>query len=504
MAIPVKLGTTTKRVNSTLVPDATDWPQIQVTLKADTSLERPVFILSGSAATFYQYNYLVGAGILQGFYWIVDIVSVANNRVEIHCVRDVLANNRTAIMNTNAFIEYGFNTFDAGDAAHRVSDPRQTISKTPSQYQTTVDITGGITSTTGIYVLQAVSQNQGVVTYVLNRGTLDTLLNQINSDLNTAVDAIIQSGSSPDAQLAELAALDLRKSLLQESALEAIQSCFWLPINRIPINSARIYLGNWDTGIQAARLASDGVYSVTTSIAIPWPVNDWRRANCQLVLYLPFMGTVPIPVDQCINTASLSVIWSLEYFTGNVAVTVKAGNYTVFTGNANIAASVAVGRNAVNASATVTGAIQAIGGGLQVAGGALDAGAGIAGIAASAATAGILGGAGQLTAGINTMVTGAGNIFGGYQQMVQPAITCAGSMSGLAGAGQPLNAQLCLMYYAPLDDAGFSAVYGHPVMKIAQPALGFCKTRGFSLAAADRMGDISLVNATMDGGVFIE
>ncbi len=504
MAFPIKLGTVTKRVNSTLVPDATAWPEIRVTLKSDTSLERPVFILSGAAATLYQYNYCVGSGILYGFYWITDIVSVAQNRMEIHCVRDVLACNRTAIIDTNAFIEYGFNTFDAGDATHRVSDPRQTISKTPAQYQTTVDITGGITSTTGIYVLQAVSQNQGVVTYVMNRGTLDTLLNQINTDLNTAVDAIIQSGSSPDAQLAELAALDLRKSLLQESALDAIQSCFWLPINRIPINPARIYLGNWDTGIQAARLASDGVYSVTTSISIPWPVNDWRRANCQLVLYLPFMGTVPIPVDQCINTASLSVTWSLEYFTGNVAVTVKAGNYTVFTGNANIAASVAVGRNAVNASATVTGAIQAIGGGLQVAGGALDAGAGIAGIAASTATAGLLGSSGQLTAGINTMVTGAGNIFGGYQQMVQPAITCAGSMSGLAGAGQPLSAQLCLMYYAPLDDAGFSAVYGHPVMKIAKPALGFCKTRGFSLAAADRVGDISLVNATMDGGVFIE
>lgn len=504
MAIPVKLGTTTKRVNSTLVPDATDWPQIQVTIKADTSLERPVFILSGSAATFYQYNYLVSAGILQGFYWIVDIVSVANNRVEIHCVRDVLANNRAAILNTSAFIEFGQNTFDAGAAANRVSDPRQTISKTPTQYQNTVDITGGITSTTGIYVLQAVSQTDGVVTYVLNRGSLDALLSKINTDLNTEVNGVITSGSSPDQQLASLAAIDLKRSLLQESALDAIQACFWLPINRAPIEDATIWLGNWETNVRAAKLSGNGVYTVTTSISIPWPVGDWRRANCQLVLYLPFMGTVPIPVDQCINTASLSVTWSLEYFTGNVAVTVKAGNYTVFTGNANIAASVAVGRNAVNASATVTGAIQAIGGGLQVAGGALDAGAGIAGIAASAATAGILGGAGQLTAGINTMVNGAGNMFGGYQQMVQPAITCAGSMSGLAGAGQPLNAQLCLMYYPPLDDSGFSAVYGHPVMKIAQPVPGFCKTRGFSLAAADRVGDISLVNATMDGGVFIE
>lgn len=504
MGIPIKLGAVTKRVNSTLVPDATDWPQVEVSLKQDTSLERPVFVLSGDAATFAGYNYIVGAGLLYGFYWITDVVSQARNRVEIYAVRDVLASNRAAIMDTNCFIEYGQNTFDAGDAANRVSDPRQTISKTPAQYQRTVDITGGITSDTGIYVLQAISQNLGVVTYVMNRGSLDRLLTAINTDLNDAVNNIINSGSSPDAQLAELAALDLRKSLLQESALDAIQTCFWLPISRLPITQSRLYLGNWDAGFDVGRIASDGVYWAETSITIPWPVSDWRRANCQLVLYLPFMGTVPIPVDQCINTAQLDVKWSLDYFTGNIAVTVKAGNYTVFTGNANIAATVAVGRNAVNASNAVSGAIQAIGGGLQVVGGALDAGAGIAGIAASTATAGILGGGGQLTAGINTMVNGAGNIFGGYQQMVQPAITCAGSMSGLAGAGQPMRAQLCLMYYPPLDDTGFSTVYGHPVMKIAKPALGFCKTRGFSLSAADRVTDISLVNATMDGGVFIE
>ena len=95
-------------------------------------------------------------------------------------------------------------------------------------------------------------------------------------------------------------------------------------------------------------------------------------------------------------------------------------------------------------------------------------------------------------------------MFGGYMQTIEPAITCAGSMGGLAGLGQPLTATLCLMYYQPLDDAGFSALYGHPVMKIATPVAGFCKTRGFSLASSDRMGDVSLVNAAMDGGVFIE
>lgn len=504
MSIPLKLGTTTKRVNSTAVPDATLWTNYDVTLKQDTSLERPVFVLQATAATLAGYNYAVGAGLLYGFYWIIDVVAVANGRCEVYCVRDVLADNRAAILATSAFIEYGQNTFDAGDSTYRVIDHRQTISETPTLYHTAADITGGIISTVGMYILQAVSKDNGVVSYVLNRGTLDQLMRQINTDLNTDVNNILTSGASPDQQLAELAGLDLKRSLLQDTAINAIQSCFWLPINRIPIDNANIWLGNWETGLPAARLTNDSVYTVTTAISIPWPVADWRRNNAQLVLYLPFMGTVPIPVDQCLGVSSLSVTWSLEYFSGNIAVTVKAGHYTVYTGSANIAASVAIGRSAVNAGNYVSGSIQALGGGLQMAGGAIDATAGAIGIAEATATAGLLGGAGSLTGGINTMVAGAGNIFSGYAQTVQPAITCAGSMSGLAGVGQPLNADLCLIYYPPLDDTNFSALYGHPVMKIATPVSGFCKTRGFSLASSDRMGDVSLVNAAMDGGVFIE
>jgi len=498
MAIPVKLGTTTKRVNSTLVPDATDWPQIQVTLKADTSLERPVFVLSGSAATFYQYNYLVGAGILQGFYWITDIVSVANNRVEIHCVRDVLANNRAQILNTDAFIEYGFNTFDAGDATHRVSDHRQTISETPTQYTASVDPSGGKIGTGGRYVLQIVGSGNGVRTYLADETALKTLISQINSDLGNEVDTIINSGSSPDQQLASLASLDLKRSLLQDSAINAIKSCHWVPVFSTGGTTERVYLGNWDSGMNLPALSDNLVITENTSITIPWPAADWRRNNAQMVLYLPFIGTVPIPIDQCVGVNSLSIRWSFEFFSGDMAYTVKAGNYTVYSGTVNVAVPYAIGTARVSAASAISGAIQAFGGALQMASGAIDLGGAVM---AKSLTAGVLGDA---ASGATAIASGASNAFSGYMQTIEPAITCAGSMGGLAGLGQPLTAQLCLIYYPPIDDAGFSAVYGHPVMKIAKPALGFCKTRGFSLAAADRLEDISLVNATMDGGVFIE
>ena len=507
MAIALKLGTVNKRVNSTLVPDATLWTNYDVVLKQGTSIEAPVFLLQGTAATFAGYNYAVGAGLLYGFYWIVDVVSVRDTVCEIHCVRDVLACNKTAITSQNAFIEYGFNTFDAGDSSTRVSDVRQTINKTPAQYSANIDITGGRISQPGIYIMHAVCKNYGVIPYVMNRGTLTRLLSRINEDTDQTIQTIENSGSSPDQQLVDLAKLDIRNSLIQEGAINAIQTCFWLPLTTPPgaIDQQYIFLGSYDTKILSAVLTSNEVYTATTTVTIPWPVNDWRRNNCQIVLYLPFMGSIPIPVDQVVNYSSLTVIWSVEFYGGNCAVTVAAGDYVLYTGNANLAAPIAVGRNAVDASAQVSGALTMAGGAIQMATGVIDAAAGAVGIIGQTATAGMFGGSGgQLTSGVNTYVSGASNIFSGYQQAVQPTITAVGSMGGLAGVGQPTNAKIAVMYYPPIDDAGFSAVYGHPVMKVATPAAGFCKTRGFSLASADRMGDIAKVNAAMDGGVFIE
>ena len=498
MSIPVKLGNTTKRINSTAVPDAALWDQYDVVLKQDTSLEAPVFLLQGNIVDFVGYNYAVGAGVVQGFFWIADIVSVARGRVEIHCVRDVLADNKTAIMSTNAFIEFGQNTFDAGDSTYRVSDHRQTISETPTQYTASGDPAGGRIGTVGVYVLQVVGSGNGVRTYLADETALKTLISQINSDLGNEVDALINRGASPDQQLASLASLDLKRSLIQDSAISAIKSCHWVPVFGTVASTERVYLGNWDSGMSLPVLSNNYVITENTSITIPWPVSDWRRNNAQMVLYLPFIGTVPVPIDQCVGVSSLSIRWSFEFFSGDMAYTIKAGNYTVYSGTVNVAVPFAIGTARVSTSGAISGAVQAFGGALQMAGGAVDLGSAVM---AKSLTAGVFG---EAAGAASTIAAGAQNMFGGYMQTIEPAITCAGSMGGLAGLGQPLTATLCMMYYPPLDDANFSALYGHPVMKIATPVAGFCKTRGFSLASADRVNDVALVNAAMDAGVFIE
>ena len=106
--------------------------------------------------------------------------------------------------------------------------------------------------------------------------------------------------------------------------------------------------------------------------------------------------------------------------------------------------------------------------------------------------------------GIANVGEGLAGAANGYVQMVSPVVQSVGTMQGSAAYGQSMTARLNLLYYPPVDDAGFQAVYGHPVMRVTTPVAGYCQTRGFSLAAAARADDILAVNQAMDGGVFIE
>ena len=77
--------------------------------------------------------------------------------------------------------------------------------------------------------------------------------------------------------------------------------------------------------------------------------------------------------------------------------------------------------------------------------------------------------------------------------------------TGASQTLRPTEAQLTLLYYPPIDDSGYQSLYGYPVMRVATPAAGYCKTRGFSVAAPmATSAETAYINAAMDSGVFIE
>lgn len=507
MSYTVRLGSFDKRINSTKRPTLAEyqqWDEYTVYLKEVTSYDHPTLLLSAEFATVANkhYNYAIMFG---RWYWVTDLRAVRTNQIEVDMSLDILATFQGAIKGTKGFIEYGFNSTDAGDSTTRISDQRRPVSKNPTITTTSASLIGGALSASGSYILQCVGANNGVSCYAVTYTQLQAIMLSLSQALDTDINIILSGVDPADqgetlASLVELLGAGYKKSLLAESALSAIKAIHWLPLSwgSIPgTANQEIYLGTYSTGQYGTRLNTNALWTNSASVSIPWQASDWKRCNSQISLYVPFFGTVPVPVDQCLNQGTVTATLSLDILGGDLSVRVVCGSQTIYTGSTNIAAPYAVGVAAVTASSKAAGTIQMAGGGLQMASGAIDIGASIA----SAGIASMLRGVSE---GASTVLAGAQNIAGGYSQTVQPLITSAGSMGGIASLGQSTDLILTMMYWPVITDSDFDSIYGHPVFKVDTPANGFCKTRGFSISLANDVAYSAYINAVMDGGCFIE
>ncbi len=116
----VAFYTFSKRRNSTKKPTGTGTVK-DCKLKDNCSVHDPVILLANSP-TLYDYAYISTWG---RYYFVHDIVSVANGLTEYHLTEDVLASNKNAIGNTKALIQYASNHYDL-----MISDPRLPVKQT--------------------------------------------------------------------------------------------------------------------------------------------------------------------------------------------------------------------------------------------------------------------------------------------------------------------------------------------------------------------------------------
>lgn len=493
MAFDIYLGNVKKRINSTLQADYSAWTRTSAVWKDAKDLDFPVVTVTLQGDQYPQFNAMYIPAV-KTYYWITEITSVRAGVWRIAAVEDVLATYREQILLTDCYIMYGFNQ-DASGASFRIQDSRQNVSQVPQVTTAAADITGTLTSNQGLYSLTAVGSSGGVCAYLITPGNMRKLLDTVSQDIN---DAIVDFTT-----VEEILKYFTANSLAQGSAIQAIRSCIWMPVKASAMAGypqQNVMLGDFDTGVVGRVLDSNPIHTIETDIAIPWPAEDWKRMNCQLSLYVPFVGTISIPVDQCNNVASLHITWVLELIGGTVSIRIEAGDYTVYTGTASIGASYAIGSSNVPIQNFVSGTVSAIGGAMQFGAGALGA---AAGAAKTGLTAGILGSE-EVTGGIQMAAQGITQAAGGVAQAITPVVQCAGTLSGSAAVGQSREAKITVLYYPPVDDPGFQAVYGHPVMRMGRPVLGYCQTRGFSMAAPARFAELAQVATMMDGGVFIE
>lgn len=533
-------GNVDKKVNSTKAYDYSVLKDLErCDFKKPTSMESPVIYMTINSINISpQWNYC-HCEETASYYWVTDISTLRANIWEISLQLDPLATYRDAILKTNAYILYGFNSEDASGASLRIQDTRQNVAQRPTVSRVTADITNdAIDRIQGVYILSAVGKNSGVCTYAMDERDIAQLLEAIDQTIDddignmssteetrttkedteyiygTVVDPstgeqVTQMVSSNTTKTEKYKAAEsstdkvvqyMAKNLIYGgAATECIRSCIWLPIkkNIVPQGSQEIYLGSFNTHVNGGRMSRVKNMKVETEISIPWPVDDWKRMNCQMLLYLPFCGTVGIPVDKVNNASSLTITWIVSFLDGNISVRVNAGQYTCYVGSADISSQYAIGSSNVSLVGNQSaGSIAAISAALQVGGGLISGSAG----SSAQSWFGSPNKGKPMSIGDSMQTVGSS-----LMQLIPPVTQCVGTMTGNSATLQSMEAELVLLYYPPVDDEGFQKVYGHPVMRISKPVSGYCQTRGFSCSPEGaKPAEIAYINGAMDAGVFIE
>lgn len=473
---------TAKRVNSTKQP--TGGTNYDVVFKRACSLENPVIYINASFENAPTYNYCYCAQTTQ-YYWVTDIVSLRNDLWEFHLEIDPLATYKAAIMATKAIILYGFNA-DSSGAVYRLQDSRQYVSNVPAVSAASEEFSKGIIDRAGCYILGCCGKS-GVVNYALSLADLQALLDSIS----TSWEDLAHQLTTWEEALPEF----MSKYVFGGTAIENIRSCIWVPFakSKFKGGTANIVLGLYDTGVSGQIVNADARETEDINIKIPWPVEDWKRMNCQLQLYIPFFGKMEVPISQCNDDTSINIRVGYSLIDGGCTCYAETSlGFIIYAGSTNLSAPYAVGASNIDIGQTISSITGTVSSALQFGGAA--AALGPAGAAAGAA----LGAAGAALG----VATGAGSVI----QSIAPINTAIGTMAGRSALTLPtLLAKLVLYYYAPIDDPGYQGLYGFPVMRVGSPVKGFCRTQGFSCQPSGAtVNEIRAINSFMDNGVFIE
>ena len=456
-----------KRRNSTKQPSATG-TIITANLKENCSIESPVFILQGNQ---FNIDYVQAFG---AYFYVSNIISLANNLTELHCEKDVLATYKSEIGSTSAYILYTTN------GNNKIIDPRlqpgsnigfaAATHALPWSHNTTGSIRLTATGTAGCHTWGMPWAKLWNILSGLN-GFTGNIFNQyqppsVQGDTKEQIKESMQ-------WLGETVTNFFRQFLGMGNAIECIKSVVWVPWE--PTSpTADVWLGEWDTGVTASVM--EALLHTTVSIAIPWVKSDWRNASpyTQMYLYIPFIGVLTLNPSNFIGTSNINLQFGLQEATGVMSVKVAADTIDLGTYSADTGMSIPIGALTINPGSVVSSVIAAGAG--MMAGGA-------------GAALGIAGGAFNL---LNNLVPNPSTI-GGYS---------GGSMAALDD-----TIKLFIVYHDTSEAPGASAAeHGIPLMakRTISSLSGYVQCEGASVALSGESTDRDAVNSFLNGGFFYE
>lgn len=458
-----------KRHKSTLQPSSgTD---ITVNLKDGVSLTNPVFLLNFSGVPTFNYM-----SFENRYYFVTDIRQVRNDLWEVEGEEDYLATWKTDIGTTEAMILY------ATGGSDNIVDSRIPVTS-PVYTAQSAEAINGITITDGNQgtIILSITGTGSFGNYVMQASNLifelmrdmDNWVQFMITDPVTGFQQLCGSGQAPD-NLKGAIALPIIAASMTSGALE------------------NLYLGNYpcvdsnDHPIKGYRI-TDPLATGSAVISIPWRFNDWRRHSpyTTLYLYLPLIGTIQLPNDELIGEASVTVLYSINITSGDVAVEVRAtsSNKIITTASGNCAMATPYGSANISsskvASAVVTG----------IAGVAAAALAPTSGGASLALFSGLTASAGQMIGAMHGETRGGGGLSGGASHGLTKLCVLTSVSKELTDAQSDLN-----------------PIMGKPVMAKAtiNSYSGFIQTDGVQVAGLMNNAEREAINALLDGGFYYE
>lgn len=466
-----------KRNNSTKIPDI-DGRTINCQLKENCSVLNPTFILSFDPS---QYNYIY-VPTWHRYYFITDW-SYITTRWEITCEADLLASLKSTILSTPCNVLY------ATGSTKNIVDSRIPLLGS-------MEVSHNYKAIEGI-TISGVSNQGAIILGITGKGSFGSYLMQDSTAISQLLDGVDNFWTT-SVQESE----DAWKQIFYGgSASECLKSAIALPIviggSAVGSGTAQqLKLGGYPCQTSGGSplmgyKITKPVLQSTTSVSIPWKYSDWRRNTpySEVMLYLPFIGTISLPTADIINESSLSIKYAINVTSGDIAVSYAGASSSRIIGTAsgNIAMATAYGSTGIDTNKMTSAVVTGVG---AVVGGVASA---LSGGLSTPVALGVAGGLATATAGtiqaLGGTASGSGGLGGGASQGLDPVIHCYVISRALSDSQDK-----------------FTSIMGKPYMGVSTPSQfnGFIMTEGFSINAGISSTEKDTINKLMDSGVYIE
>lgn len=457
-----------KRKNSTKIPTGT-YASKTVRWKENTSIHNPVIELAGAPTPSYTYCYIQTWG---KYYYVEDVVTVANGVTEYHLKEDVMASEKTAIGNTSARVAFCSSVFHAD----RV-DNRCAVS-TNKKLNASIT-TNPVFNTTGFYVLTVFNDDQYGVGCSTSYAMLQSSMDEFRKFL--ADDSVFGS----------------LVNFFNGSPLQTVMGCVWVPFDFSDCpgdDVTNITCGDTDMNTKGyyittgscKRLKGYPYISDTYNIACNLRYTDFRAVEPYTsgTVYLPGVGNIDVNMSDWKGSTKINVSMTREVITGNVTYLLfRDDGALVQSATCCVASQCPLGQTTVNTSGAI-GSIK------TMAAGAVAVAAAPAALTAAAAGA---------------MISGAANMVLSFNQR---AASVSGAVGGRSATIWPYihHIEYSVDTEDVDDSTGYIQTIGRPLGEVAliSQLSGYiqCDNAQVSISGSEEERDE--INAMMNAGFYYE